>query len=112
MRWAWVEPIEAGLADYIKDAVVKFQQGEDFGYAVWDDHASLLVGGAGLHRRLGPGRLEIGYWVLSGLPRRGIAPAVARPLAVEAFSMSEIEEVHIHCDEANVASAAVPRRLG
>jgi RimJ/RimL family protein N-acetyltransferase len=26
--------------------------------------------------------------------------------------MPEIEEVHIHCDEANVASAAVPHRLG
>jgi RimJ/RimL family protein N-acetyltransferase len=25
--------------------------------------------------------------------------------------MPGIEEVHIHCDEANVASAAVPRRL-
>jgi RimJ/RimL family protein N-acetyltransferase len=26
--------------------------------------------------------------------------------------MSGIEEVHIHCDEANMVSAAVPNRLG
>jgi RimJ/RimL family protein N-acetyltransferase len=26
--------------------------------------------------------------------------------------MPEIEEVDIHCDEANLASAAIPRRLG
>jgi RimJ/RimL family protein N-acetyltransferase len=37
---------------------------------------------------------------------------VARALTTAAFSMSGIEEVHIHSDEANVASAAIPRRLG
>ena len=112
MPWASVEPIEAGLSDYVNQSVATFRQGEDFGYAIWDDSASLVVGGAGLHPRLGPGRIEIGYWVRDGWLRRGIATAVAGALTSAAFTIPEIEEVQIHCDEANVASAGVPRRLG
>jgi RimJ/RimL family protein N-acetyltransferase len=112
MPWASADPLEPGLSDFVRRSVTKFRRGEDFGYAIWDDTVSLLVGGAGLHPRLGPGRIEIGYWVREGWLRRGIATAVARALASAAFTMRGIEEVHIHCDEANVASAAVPERLG
>jgi RimJ/RimL family protein N-acetyltransferase len=56
--------------------------------------------------------MEIGYWVREGWLRRGIAAAAARALTSTAFRVPGIEEVHIHCDEANVASAGVPRRLG
>lgn len=34
-----------------------------------------VVGGCGLHRRVGPGGLEIGYWVHAAWTRRGIAAA-------------------------------------
>ena len=112
MPWASVEPIELGLSEYIRKSVVMFRGGEDFGYAIWDDSTSLVVGGAGLHPRLGPGRIEIGYWVRNGWLRRGIATTVAGALTSAAFAIPEIEEVQIHCDEANVASAGVPRRLG
>ncbi len=112
MPWASVEPIELGLSDYLRQSVVAFREGDDFGYAIWDDSSSLIVGGAGLHPRLGPGRIEIGYWVRDGWLRRGIATAVAGALTSAAFAIPEIEEVQIHCDEANGASAGVPRRLG
>ena len=36
-----------------------------------------LVGGCGLHRRIGPSALEIGYWVHVAHTRRGIATASA-----------------------------------
>jgi RimJ/RimL family protein N-acetyltransferase len=112
MPWASAEPLELGLSGFVRRSVEKFRRGEDFGYAIWDDTTRLLVGGAGLHPRLGPGRIEIGYWVRDGWLRRGIATAAARALTSAALTMPEIEEVHIHCDEANVASAAVPDRLG
>ena len=38
--------------------------------------------------------------------------AVAGTLADVALTYDEVEQVEIHCDEANVRSAAVPRRLG
>jgi RimJ/RimL family protein N-acetyltransferase len=112
MPWASVEPLEPGLSDFIRESVAKFRRGDGFNYAIWDDSTSLLVGGAGLLSRLGPGRIEIGYWVRVGWLRRGIATAAARALTSAAFGMPGIEEVRIHCDEANVASAGVPRRLG
>lgn len=112
MPWASADPLEAALADFIVRSVAQFDQGEEFHYAIWDDATSKLVGGTGLHPRVGPGRIEVGYWVRMGWLRRGIASAVSRALTSVAFSIPEIEQVHIRCDEANAASAGVPRRLG
>jgi len=71
-----------------------------------------FVGGCGLHRRIGPAALEIGYWVHADHVRRGIASTSAAGLTDAGFAVRGIERMEIHCDEANVASAAVPRRLG
>lgn len=112
LAWASVDPLEPALQNFVSSSMERFDRGEDFGYAIWDSDQSTLIGGAGLHPRLGPGRIEIGYWVRDGWLRRGIASAAARALTSAAFDSSEIEEVHIHCDEANVASACIPQRLG
>jgi RimJ/RimL family protein N-acetyltransferase len=71
-----------------------------------------IVGGCGLHRRLGPGGLELGYWIHAGFLRRGFATAVARALTGSAFGVPGIEFAEIHHDKANVASSGVPRKLG
>jgi RimJ/RimL family protein N-acetyltransferase len=71
-----------------------------------------LVGGCGLHRRIGPSALEIGYWVHVGHTRRGIATACAGALTAVGFGLRGIERMEIHCDEANIASASVPPKLG
>jgi RimJ/RimL family protein N-acetyltransferase len=71
-----------------------------------------VAGSCGLHRRRGPGVLEIGYWIHAAFLRRGLATTVARLLTDAAFSVPGITRVEIHHDKANVASAGVPRRLG
>jgi RimJ/RimL family protein N-acetyltransferase len=71
-----------------------------------------LVGGCGLHRRIGPSALEIGYWVHVDHTRRGIATASAGALTAVGFALRGIERMEIHCDEANTASASVPPKLG
>jgi ribosomal-protein-serine acetyltransferase len=71
-----------------------------------------IAGSTGLHRRRGPGALEIGYWVHPDFVRRGVATTVARLLTDAAFGLDGIERVEIHHDRANAASAGVPRRLG
>jgi RimJ/RimL family protein N-acetyltransferase len=71
-----------------------------------------IVGACGLHRRIGPTGLEIGYWVGARHTRRGYATAAAGGLTRAALALPGIERVEIHCDEANVASAGVARRLG
>jgi RimJ/RimL family protein N-acetyltransferase len=112
LAWASVEPLEQGLGDFIAHSIDAFDRGDNYDYAIWDLAESTLVGGAGLHPRLDPGRIEIGYWVRAGWLRRGIASAAARALTTAAFQLTGMQEVHIHCDEANVASAGVPRGLG
>jgi RimJ/RimL family protein N-acetyltransferase len=112
LAWASVEPLEQGLADFISRSIEEFDRGENYGYAIWNLVESTLIGGAGLHPRLGPGRIEIGYWVRTGWLRRGIASAAARALTEAACLLPGVEEVRIHCDEANLASAGVPRGLG
>lgn len=72
----------------------------------------VVVGGTGLHRRLGPGGLEVGYWVHAHHTRRGYATELARALTDAAFAEPGIDRVEIHHDRANEASAAVPRVLG
>lgn len=47
-----------------------------------------------------------------GWLRRGVASAAAHALTTAAFQLNGIQEVHIHCDEANLASAGVTRGLG
>lgn len=71
-----------------------------------------IAGGCGLHRRIGPGGLEIGYWIHPAFTRRGLATASARLLTDAAFTVPGIERVEIHHDRANEASAGVPRKLG
>jgi len=71
-----------------------------------------VAGSCGLHRRLGPTALEIGYWVHPSFTRRGLATTAARLLTQAALSGPEITHVEIHTDKANSASAGVPQRLG
>jgi RimJ/RimL family protein N-acetyltransferase len=71
-----------------------------------------VIGGMGLHARQGPGTLEIGYWVAVAHTGRGYVTAASRALTDTAFALPGVGWVEIRCDEANRASAAIPRRLG
>jgi RimJ/RimL family protein N-acetyltransferase len=71
-----------------------------------------VVGGCGLHQRIGPGGQEIGYWVRVGHTGRGYATAAARALTDMAFAAPAITHVEIHHDVANTASGRVPAKLG
>jgi RimJ/RimL family protein N-acetyltransferase len=70
------------------------------------------AGGCGLHRRIASDGLEIGYWIHPAFTGRGIGTAAARLLTDSALALPEISHVEIHHDKANLASGAIPRRLG
>ena len=57
---------------------------ETMGFGLFEADGE-LVGGFGLHRRRGPGILEIGYWVRSDRTGRGYATGAARALTQAAF---------------------------
>jgi RimJ/RimL family protein N-acetyltransferase len=71
-----------------------------------------IVGGTGMHHRIGQGGIEIGYWVHPARLRQGIATSAAELVTDAAFSQAQIDRVEIHHDKANVASAGIPAKLG
>ena len=71
-----------------------------------------FVGTIGMHRRATDNAVEIGYWIASAKTRRGYATAAVRALTPVALGLSGTRRVEIHCDVANTASAAIPRKLG
>lgn len=71
-----------------------------------------VVGGTGLHRRVGPDGLEIGYWVHVDHVGRGYALEASAALTDLALSLPGIRRVVIRHDVANRRSEGVPRRLG
>ncbi len=85
-------------------------EGGEVVYGIFLD--GLPVGGTGLHRRIGPGGLEIGYWIRSGFTRRGFASEASAALTESALGLGGIDRVEIRHDRANEASRNVPRSLG
>jgi RimJ/RimL family protein N-acetyltransferase len=112
MPWASSRPTDRSVTEFVRPASEKFGGVADSNYAITLTDGGRIVGGCGLMTRVGLGALEIGYWVDSRYTRRGIATGAARSLTDAAFALPEIDRVEIHCDEANIASAGVPRRLG
>jgi RimJ/RimL family protein N-acetyltransferase len=88
----------------------EWRSGGDAVFAI--ERHGTVVGSAGLHRRIGPQGLEIGYWVHPGHLRRGVATSTSELLTTAALDLTGIDHVEIHHDKANVASAAVPLALG
>ena len=76
------------------------------------EQSEQVIGCFGLHRRIGPGAVKIGYWVHVDFTGLGYATACARALTQVGLALSGVVRVEIHADEANVISAAIPRRLG
>jgi RimJ/RimL family protein N-acetyltransferase len=95
----------------LEAAVDLWEQGSDFSYVVVDDQERIL-GVMSLMARVGPRALEIGYWLRSDRTGRGIATSCVAALTKCALAGSGVDRVEIHCDEANIRSAAIPKRLG
>jgi RimJ/RimL family protein N-acetyltransferase len=109
LPWAVPAPLEERRARLVRWEE-EWDRGGDLVYGLF--LGPLVVGGCGLHRRLGPGGLEIGYWVHAAHTRRGYATSASAALTSAAFALPGITVVEIHHDRANLASEGVPRRLG
>lgn len=111
MPWASFEPLAlADREELIADWLERWDAAEDFNFGVFE--GPTVVGGCGLHRRVGPKGFEIGYWTRAGQTGRGIATESAGCLVEAAFTIPGIEFVEVHHDVANVASGRVPAKLG
>ncbi|MGA8147013.1 MAG: GNAT family N-acetyltransferase, partial [Gallionellaceae bacterium] len=62
MPWADAEPQTLGeKTELIESFRAVWAAGENFVYGIFSADESRLLGGSGLHPRVGPGGLEIGY---------------------------------------------------
>ncbi|HEX4466971.1 MAG TPA: GNAT family protein [Solirubrobacteraceae bacterium] len=109
--WVCEGSIDARAA-FVERSERHWESGEAFEYAIRTSTGGDVAGGAVLLARIGPDALEIGYWVASGHTRTGLATTAAALLAEAAFALEGIVAVQIHHDEANLASAAIPEKLG
>jgi len=89
-----------------------FDLQRDFTYGIFNPEETKLIGGTGLHTRLGEGKLEIGYWMHRDFLNRGLATESASALIKVAFEVIHVHRIEIHCDPENIASASIPRKLG
>ena len=113
MPWAWDEPSDVQKrVEWIRARRASFDLSQDFTYGIFSSNESQVLGGTGLHTRLGPGAREIGYWIHKDHINQGLATEVAAALTRVAFDIDGVNRVEIHCDPLNVRSAAIPRKLG
>jgi len=111
--WARDEPspvdvLEARLRRYRDD----FFGGGDALYALIDPDGGEVLGGIGPYRRVGPGALEVGYWIRTDLAGRGLASEATEALTRVGLSLRGIGRLEIRCDPRNGASVAIPQKLG
>lgn len=108
---AWVTngyPLEAATA-FVASVAGDWAAGTAFNYAIFV--SGRLAGAASLMARIGPGGLELGYWLHPGHVGHGVATRAASLLVAEAFRVGA-NRVEIITDVANTRSAAIPKRLG
>ncbi len=111
MPWATGEYDAGSAREFAERSAADWETGAAYQYAIFTTVGE-LAGSAGLIARVGPGALEIGYWVHSDHTGRGYATKAARSLAQVGLSLPGIERIVIKHDAANPASGAVAAKAG
>ena len=113
MPWAAGEPqtLEEKL-ELVKHFRSLFDTGENFTYGIFDADEKEMLGGTGLHPRVGPGGLEIGYWIRASATRQGLGSESSAALTRVGFEVCEADRIEIRIEPRNEASMGIPRKLG
>jgi len=113
MPWAHSEPTPfEEKVKGVKRFRGRFDLNEDYIYGIFNMKETKLLGGTGLHTRLGDNDLEIGYWIHKDHVNQGLVTESTAALVKVGFEIIHIHRIEIHCDPRNLASAAIPRKLG
>lgn len=113
MPWAHGEPVpveeKAELLEWFSE---RFARGEDYVYGIFDADEAEVVGGTGLHTRVGADAFEIGYWIRASRAGAGLATEATAALTRAAFEVCGVDRIEIHVDPRNERSATIPLKLG
>lgn len=113
MPWAAHEPLSLPeRVELLRRFRGEYDLDVNYVMGVFSLDSQELWGGTGLHPRIGPDALEIGYWIHSKQTGRGLATELSAALTRVAFTHFKKRRVEIHCAPENRASARVPEKLG
>ncbi len=113
MPWAHAEPelIETKI-QRLRRFRAEFDLDQQYVYGIFNKSETKLMGGTGLHRRVGENAFEIGYWINSKEINQGFCTESSRALTKVGFELFPTERIEIHCDPQNKASASIPNKIG
>jgi RimJ/RimL family protein N-acetyltransferase len=110
MGWCAGTYDQAAAADFLDHCESNWASGAAYTYAIITD--GQWVGVCAIERRIGPGGVEIGYWLHPAHIGRGLATEAVSMLLEQAFALPDVDRVQFWHDAANIPSAGVPRLLG
>jgi RimJ/RimL family protein N-acetyltransferase len=113
MPWADNDPITLEQQmELLRVFRSEFDAGENFAYGIFSADETEQVGGTGLHPRIGPGGLEIGYFVRASATRQGYTTESTAALTRVGFEIAGADRIEIRIEPRNDASKGIPRKLG
>ena len=112
MPWAAEPPTLESQREHAESQYGSWPSEGNCNYGIFDPSSGDVLGALGLHDRIGPGALDIGYFCHVRHTGKGVITRAAAAATRAALELEGIDRVMIRCDEANAPSAAVPRRLG
>ena len=113
MPWAADEPRTLeDTTDLLRSFRSQFDAGDVFAYGLFDPAEAEQLGGTGLMPRVGPGGLEIGYWMRASATRQGLMTESTAALTRVGFEICGADRIEIRIEPRNEASMGIPRKLG
>lgn len=111
--WARQEPKELDwMESFVRIFRGQFDLGQDAVYGIFDKHENELLGGTGLHNRIGKDAREIGYWINVQHTNQGYATEAVSALIRIGFEIERLIRLEIRCAPENIPSRRIPERLG
>lgn len=111
MTWARTVPTPSEMLERVRGWQAQFARSEDLVYGLFLPDGR-LIGATGLHARIGPDALEVGYWVDADHEGKGYVTEAVAAVTRLALEARKLDRVEIHCDPRNARSANVAQRLG
>ena len=113
MRWAHTEPLSyEDRIDLLRKMRANFDLSLDFTLGIFERSTNRCIGGTGIHPRIGPQALEIGYWIAADRQGNGLVTEAVTAMVSVAFEAMGARRLEIRCSPQNSRSRAIPERLG
>ena len=111
--WARQQPKELDwMESFVRMCRGQFDLGQDAVYGIFDPMENELIGGTGLHNRIGKDAREIGYWINVKHINQGYATEAVSALIRVGFEIERLIRLEIRCSPENIPSRRIPLRLG